>query len=213
MKLQLALDFTNKKDALNLCKKVSKHIDIIEIGTPLIKSEGIKVIKKFKKFKKPIVADLKTMDTGFLETELAFKAGADISTVCGGADLPTIKAAIKAAKKYRKKILVDTIGLKDIKKIIKLRPNYICIHTSIDSQNKGCSILNNIKKIGKIKTKLSVAGGINLKNIDKILEYKPEIIIVGSAITKSKNPEKIASVLYNTIKNVKINNKGNRKRT
>ena len=116
MKLQLALDFDNKKDALKICKKVKKYVDIIELGTPLIKQEGLRVLRKFKKFKKLIVADLKTMDTGFFEAEMAFKSGADIATVCGCADESTIKGAIKAARKYKKKICVDLISVKNNKK-------------------------------------------------------------------------------------------------
>jgi 3-hexulose-6-phosphate synthase len=206
MKLQIALDLTNKKEAFRICRKVVKYIDIIELGTPLIKSEGINIIKYFKRFKKPIVADLKTMDTGFLEAELAFKYRADITTVCACADNSTILGAIKIAKKYKKKVLVDLISVKDVtkraKEVLKLGPDYICIHTGIDVQKKGKSPLEDLKKVSKIikKNKISVAGGINLKNIDKILKYKPEIIIVGSAITKSKNPEIAAKSLKEKLK-------------
>jgi len=199
MKLQIALDLTNKKDALTICKKINKNIDIIELGTPLIKQQGLKIIKSFKKFKKPLVADLKTMDVGFLEAELAFKAGADITTVCGCSDNETIKGAIKAAKKHKKKIYVDLISVKDTKKrakeVLKLGANYVCIHTAIDAQKKGKSPLNDLKKISKITKKIAIAGGINKKNINKITKYKPEIIIVGSAITKSKNPQKITKTI------------------
>jgi len=198
MKLQLALDCDLKK-ALKICKDANKHIDIIELGTPLIKKEGLGIIKKFRKFKKPILADLKTMDTGFLEAEMAFKAGADIATVCGSADVPTIQGAVNAARKYKKKIYVDTIGVKNIKRVLKLKPHYVEVHTSIDSQNKGKSIVSNLKKIGKVKIKLAVAGGINLKNISKVKKYKPDVVIVGGAITKSKNPEKIAGELKEII--------------
>jgi 3-hexulose-6-phosphate synthase len=203
MKIQLALD-VGKKKALQICKKISKYVDIIELGTPLIKQEGLKIIKEFKKFRKPILADLKTMDVGFLEAEMAFKAGADITTVCGSADLPTIQGAIKAGKKYNKKVLVDLIGMKINKKtkqIKKLNPDYICVHTSIDTQKKGKTPLKNLKKISKIisNMKIAVAGGINLKNINSIIKYKPEIIIIGGAITKSKEPEEIIKKLKEKI--------------
>ncbi len=206
MKFQIALD-TNKKKALSLCKKTKKYIDVIELGTPLIKQEGLKTIKEFKKFKKTIFADLKTMDTGFLEAELAFKSGADIVSVCGNASNYTIKEAIKASKKYNKKILVDLIGVnlnfqKKVKEISKMNPDYICVHTGIDEQNKGKNPFEKLKKISKIikKRKIAVAGGINKKNIKKVLEYSPEIVIIGGAITKSKNPEKQAKEIKEIIK-------------
>lgn len=206
MKLQLALDLLDIKKALNICKKTSKYIDIIELGTPLIKQHGLPIIKKFKKFKKPIVADLKTMDTGFFEAQIAYKQGANISTVLAASDIPTIKGAIQASKKYKKKILVDLINIKNItkkaKEIKKLNPNYFCIHTGIDSQNQGKTPFKDLKLLSKIinKNKIAIAGGINLENIDKIIKFNPEIIIVGGAITKAKKPKIIAKKLKEKIK-------------
>ena len=205
MKLQLALD-VGKKDALRIALKTKKYIDIIEIGTPLIKVEGLGVLNKFKKFKKTLVADLKTMDTGFLEATLAFKSGAKITTVSATADDPTIKGVVKAARKYKGKVVVDFIGVKDIpkraKQVVKMGVNYVCIHTSIDSQNKGKNPLDNLKKVSKVVSnkKIAVAGGINEKSISKIIKFKPEIIIVGGAITKSKNPKQAVRLLKEKLK-------------
>lgn len=206
MKLQLALDI-DKKKALSLCKKINKHIDIIEIGTPLVKAEGLDVVKEFKEFRKPIVADLKTMDTGFLEAEMAFKAGADISSVCGTADDSTIQGAVKVARRRGKEILVDLIAVKNVvkrtKEIMKLGVDYIGVHTGIDMQGKE-SVLVNLKKVSKIvggKVKVVVAGGINIKNIGKIIEYDVDVVVVGSAITKAKNPLKVAKVLKEVVEN------------
>ena len=79
--LQVALDLVNEHRAIAIAKaSVNGGADWIEAGTPLIKSEGLDVIRKLKETfpKKIIVADMKTMDTGALETEIAAKAGADI---------------------------------------------------------------------------------------------------------------------------------------
>jgi len=199
MKLQLALDVDLKK-SLKICKEVKNYIDIIELGTPLIKKEGLGIIRKFKKFRKIILADLKTMDVGFLEAEMAFKSGADIATVCGSSYLDTISGAISAGRKYRKKVLVDLINIdscKEIKKIIKLKPNYIGIHTGIDMQKQGKTPFKDLKKLSKMVSskKIAVAGGINEKTVSKIAEYNPEIIVIGGAITNSKNPLKVVKKL------------------
>ena len=208
MKLQIALDVSEKKD-LKLCNLIKKDIDIIEIGTPLVKEEGLNdTVKKFKKFKKPIVADLKTLDTGFLEAQLAFKSGAKITSVAGSADDSTIKGAVKAARKYKGKVMVDMINfkgkslLKRAKQVEMLGVHYINIHTGIDIQKKGNTPLKNLEKVSKVisNKKIAVAGGINLKNIDKIVKYKPEIVIVGGAITKAKNPREIAGKIKEKMK-------------
>jgi len=209
MKLQLALDFTNVTKALKVCNKVKKYIDIIEIGTPLVKGEGLDdTINRFKKFKKPIVADLKTLDTGFLEAEMAFKSGARITSVASSADDATIKGAVRAARKYKRKVMVDMIGckskdlIKRVKQVGKLGVHYINIHTGIDLQKKGKNPLANLEKVSKIinKKKIAVAGGINLKNISEIVKFKPEIVIVGGAITKAKNPKEVAKKIKTKIR-------------
>ncbi len=197
MKLQLALDIEDKKKALSLCEKTKKYIDIIELGTPFIKIHGLKSIKDFKKHKKEILADLKTMDTGYFEAELAYQHGADFSTVCASSFIDTVKGSIKASKDYKKKILVDLIAcenvLKKTKEIIKYKPDFIGIHSGIDMQNKGITPYKELKKISSVvpSKKLAVAGGINIDTIEDICKIKPGIIIVGGAVTKAKNPKQV----------------------
>ncbi len=199
MLLQLALDVTDKKKAIELCRKVGKYIDIIELGTPFIKLYGLNnLVTDFKKLKKPILADLKTMDTGYFEAELAFLAGANYSTVCASAYKETVKGTINAGKKYKKKTLVDLIGVKNpikvTKEIIKYKPDYIGIHSGIDMQNCGLKPLNTLKKLSKIidSKKIAIAGGIDLNTIEDIAKYRSGIIIVGGAITKAKDPVMVA---------------------
>ena len=59
----------------------------IELGTPLIKQQGLSVVTNVKAAypDKLVFADMKTMDAGELEADLAFDAGADIMTVLGTA--------------------------------------------------------------------------------------------------------------------------------
>src|SRR5207244_1722201 len=100
--LQVALDHMHRKRALLAAKEaVEGGADWLEAGTPLIKSEGMEVVRELKKSfpGKTIVADLKTMDTGAFETEIAAKAGADVITVMGVTDDATILEAVKAARR------------------------------------------------------------------------------------------------------------------
>ena len=109
MKLQVAIDLLTTEAALELAGKVAEHVDIIELGTPLIKAEGLSVITAVKNAhpEKIVFADLKTMDAGELEADIAFKAGADLVTVLGSADDSTIAGAVKAAKAHNKGVVVD----------------------------------------------------------------------------------------------------------
>ena len=41
MKLQVAMDLLTVEEALELAAKVAEYVDIIELGTPLIKAAGL----------------------------------------------------------------------------------------------------------------------------------------------------------------------------
>src|SRR3989442_7595553 len=98
--LQVALDFMHAKRALQAAKEaVEGGADWIEAGTPLIKSEGVEVLRELRETfpGRTLVADLKTMDTGAVEVEIAAKAGADVITGIGGTDDAAIHEAAQAA--------------------------------------------------------------------------------------------------------------------
>ena len=72
--LQVALDFENLPRALAAAKEaVEGGAEWIEAGTPLLKSEGLDAVRELKKAfpKLRIVADMKVMDTGAFEVEIA----------------------------------------------------------------------------------------------------------------------------------------------
>ena len=112
--LQVALDLINQHRALAIVKDaISGGADWIEAGTPLIKSEGMEIIRKLKETypEKILVADMKTMDTGAFETEMAAKAGADVVCILAVADDSTIIEALKSSRKYGTKLMIDLIFL------------------------------------------------------------------------------------------------------
>jgi len=207
MKLQIALDFLNKREAISLLKKVLPFCDIVEAGTSLIKAEGISVIGDLKEIAKNklIFADLKTMDVAKIEVNLAKKYGADFVSILAQSPFPTIKEGIKAGKEKKIKIVIDTIGTKGLKNKIKqierLNPDYFLIHRGIDEQKEGKNPLENIALVSKItKTPLMVAGGINAEKAKILKDNKNiEVLVVGGAITRAKDPEKIAKEIKEII--------------
>jgi len=196
MKLQVALDLLKLEDAIIIAEKVANAgAHILEAGTPLIKSEGIKAVRELKKRfpDKIIFADMKIMDTGYLETEMASEAGADIVQVLGAAPDDTIKEAIKAGKEFDMKICCDLIGIKDpIARAVdleKLGVDFINLHIGIDQQKKSDYPYSTLKELcEKTKIPIIVAGGINDININTIKEFRVDTVIVGGFITKSKDP-------------------------
>ncbi|MED4262393.1 orotidine 5'-phosphate decarboxylase / HUMPS family protein, partial [Priestia aryabhattai] len=101
MKLQLALDLVNIEGAIELVKEVEEHIDVVEIGTPVVINEGLKAVKEVKAAfpNLTVLADLKIMDAAGYEVSQASAAGADIITILGTAEDESIKGAVEEAKK------------------------------------------------------------------------------------------------------------------
>ncbi|HPA49541.1 MAG TPA: 3-hexulose-6-phosphate synthase [Methanofastidiosum sp.] len=193
--IQLALDMLNLDRAISIAKEaVSGGVDWIEAGTPLIKSEGMEAIRELKRTfpDKKIIADMKTMDTGDFETEIASKAGADIISILGASDDSTIKEAIKAAKKYNSEIMIDLINVKDkvgrAAEVQKMGAKYVCIHVGIDQQMKGENPLQDIKDVkDAVNITIATAGGLNSENAPEVVNAGADIVIVGGAITKAAN--------------------------
>ncbi|MFM1651577.1 3-hexulose-6-phosphate synthase [Brevibacillus sp. B_LB10_24] len=196
MKLQLALDEKTLVDSLLLAERVRESIDIIEIGTPLVMREGMRAVREFKRYfpEKEILADLKIMDGGFFEAELAFEAGADYATVLGVTDILTARASIEAAEKYGKQMVVDMICVQDlptkIREMEEIKAHYVAVHTGADQQAAGRQPIDDLKVMREHVTtaKISVAGGINSSTVDRYIAYQPDVIIVGTGITRAKDP-------------------------
>ncbi|RLF82272.1 Fe-S cluster assembly protein HesB [Thermococci archaeon] len=199
MILQVALDVTDVEHAISIAEKVAHGgAHWLEVGTPLIKKEGIRAVELMKRRfpDRKIVADLKTMDTGALEVEMAARHGADVVSILGVADDKTIKDAVAVGKRYGIRVMVDLLGVKDkvkrAKELEKMGVHYILVHTGIDEQAQGKNPLEDLEKVVKaVKIPVAVAGGLNLETIPKVIEAGATIIIVGGAITKAKDPENI----------------------
>ncbi len=218
--LQLALDFTELDRAIKVAEEaLAGGVDWIEVGTPLIKSEGMRAVREIRKrFKdRVIVADMKTMDTGRLEVEMAFKAGANIAIVLGASDDSTIREAVEAARNYGGYIMVDIINVPDpVKRAIeleKLGVDIICVHVGIDQQMKGMDPLKLLEEIrGKVSVPLAIAGGITSETAGIAVEKGADIVIVGGAITKAENATEAARLIKEAmIKRISIKAKKGRK--
>jgi len=192
--LQVALDLLELKRAIEIAgEALEGGADWIEVGTPLIKSEGMNAVREIKrKFGVTTVADMKTIDTGAIEVEMAAKSGADIIIILALSDNSTIKEAIRAARKYGAKIMADLINtpnpVERAKELEKLGVDYINVHVGVDQQMMGMDPLEVLSKIvKKVEIPVATAGGLDAEKAAECVALGANIVIVGSNIIKSRN--------------------------
>ncbi|AOX18680.1 3-hexulose-6-phosphate synthase [Kozakia baliensis] len=204
MKLQVAIDLPTTKDALALLEKVAQFVDIIEIGTPLAKAEGLSVLKAVKSAypEKEVFADYKTMDAGELEATMAFKAGADSVGVLALANDATITGAVKAGREHGKRVVADLIGvppqarLTRIAELRQLGVEHVELHAGLDEQAApGYSVSALLETIAGSPLPFAVAGGINTSTIGIVKAAGAAIAVVGGGIYGADDPEQAAKAL------------------
>ncbi|MBF4608100.1 3-hexulose-6-phosphate synthase [Curtobacterium sp. VKM Ac-1393] len=189
MQLQFAMDTLTTEAALELAAAAAPHVDVLELGTPLIKSAGLSAVTAIKEAHpdKIVFADLKTMDAGELEADIAFSAGADLVTVLGVAGDSTIVGAVKAAKKHGKGIVVDLIGVSDkaarAREVVALGAEFVEVHAGLDEQAEEGFTFGALLDAGKESgVPFSIAGGVNASSVASVQDAGARIAVAGSAI-------------------------------
>ncbi len=205
--LQVALDLLELKRAVEIARlALEGGADWIEVGTPLIKSEGMNAVRVMRKeFRgRKIVADMKTIDTGALEVEMCAKSGADVIIILSLSDDSTIEEAIRVARRYGCEIMVDLINhpnpVKRAKRVEELGVDYVCVHVGIDVQMIGKTPLDLLREVVKaVDIPVAVAGGLDAEKASACVSAGAEIVIVGSNIVKSKDVKASAEIIRKAI--------------
>ena len=201
--IQMALDSLDFDQTLALAEQVAPYVDILEVGTPCIKYNGLEIVTALKaKFPNNLIlVDLKTMDAGEYESTPFYEAGADICTVLGVSDKATIGGVIKAANANNAEAQIDLISVKDKKAVAteaaKNGAQIIGVHTGLDAQAAGQTPFEDLKTITGLglNVKVSVAGGINKDTIQSCVKAGAAIVVVGAAIYGAPSPAESAKEL------------------
>ncbi len=205
--LQLALD-GDLASALEILSAAHPYIDMAEIGTPLVFREGMRAVRRMRESypQLTLVADLKIMDAGETEADIAFSAGADIVTALAAAADATIVGALDSARAHGKRLMVDMMQVADTnargRELANLGCDLLCLHTAHDQQALLGSPFTQLAALREAlpSADLAIAGGVNLPALEQILPLKPQVIIVGSAITAADDPRASAKTFHERIR-------------
>jgi len=199
--LQIALDNPNIEMIKRVIKQIPRNDNVLlEAGTPLIKRYGVGVIRDLREARADsfIIADLKTMDVGKVEVDMAFDETADAVCCAGAASSATIDEFVYEARRLGIYSFLDLMQVEDpvakLKSLERL-PDCVILHRAIDVEQRGgearWGYIAKIREAFKDrKLLISVAGGIRPNTAQFALEAGADILIVGRYITQSRDVER-----------------------
>jgi 3-dehydro-L-gulonate-6-phosphate decarboxylase len=201
--LQCAMDYISLAPALAMALRVAPEVDIIEIGTPLCKAEGLHAIRAMRELvpDKLILADFKSPDVGGLEAQIAFEAGADMMTVIGGAPLATVQQALDMAHKMGKEMLMELTGVRDIlaraKEWRQMGVERMVYHRGWDEQTHnrqwGEEDKVVIRQLIDLGFKVTVTGGLTNQALPFFADLAVAVVICGRGIREAADPRAAAA--------------------
>src|SRR5205085_2030694 len=165
--------------------------------TPLILAEGLHGVRKLREAFPgiPIVADLKTMDGGYLEAEMMAKAGATHVVVMARAHEETIKRVVEAGRDYGVKVMGDNLGCADMvagaKRLEELGCDYVIHHIGYDERRgiarRGSRMPSPLDELREVVRAVSVpvqaVGGLTVEQAVRTPEFGAPLVVLGAPLT------------------------------
>jgi 3-hexulose-6-phosphate synthase len=198
-RLQLALDFPS---ALGVLPAVAEWIDIVEVGTPLLKRFGLAVIPTVRELAPAasILADSKTVDGGAQESAMLFDAGADFITALSCASDATLATVSEQALLRGREVVLDTLTEADPLAVHAraLPPGVttVALHTGTDARLAGHARAGqsfSLVEAARGDRAIALAGGIGRDTFEAAVATRPDIIVVGRAITAAADAVDVAA--------------------
>lgn len=205
--VQISLDLTNIEEALETAEMALRAgVDWLEAGTPLILAEGLHGVRAMRERfpDTPIVADLKTMDGGYLEAEMMAKAGATHVVVMSQAHEETIKCVVKAGADFGVGVMGDNLASEDMiagaKRLEDLGCGYVIHHIGYDERRgiaaRGERMPNPLDQLREVVDAVSVpvqaVGGLTLEQAIQCPEYGAPLVVLGAPLTVDADAFKTA---------------------
>lgn len=195
--VQVSLDIVELKEAMATAEMaVRAGVDWLEAGTPLIIAHGMRGIRELRARwpETPIVADLKTMDGGWLEAELMAKAGASMVVVMGQAHVETVELVVRAGRDLGIKVMGDNMAMPDpvdgARLLAELGCDYIIHHIGYDMRNlqrergmKPPTPLDRLREVVEaVDVPVQAVGGLTIDQAVETPGFGAPLVVVGAPL-------------------------------
>ncbi|MBV9671356.1 MAG: orotidine 5'-phosphate decarboxylase [Verrucomicrobia bacterium] len=206
--VQISLDLTSIEEAVQTAHMaVRAGVDWLEAGTPLIIAEGMHGVRALRsEFPQiPIVADLKTMDGGWLEAELMAGAGATHVVVMERAHQETIKMVVRAGKDFGVSVMGDNLAAPDpvaaACRLEELGCDFVIHHVGYDERRgiaaagkPAPSPLDRLRDVvAAVKVPVQAVGGLSIEDAIRTPEFGAPLVVLGAPLAIDANSLKTAS--------------------
>ena len=195
--VQLSLDLTDLQEALRTAEVALRAgVDWLEVGTPLIIAEGMRGVRELhaRYPETPIVADLKTMDGGWLEAEMMAKAGASMVVVMGQAHPETVELVVKAGADFGVKVMGDNMAMPDAvegaKHLAEIGCDYVIHHVGYDMRTlrrkRGLAAPTPLDRLREVVNAVPVpvqaVGGLTIEQAVATPGYGAPLVVIGAPL-------------------------------
>lgn len=201
--VQISLDVTTIEEALSTAKLAMRAgVDWLEVGTPLILAEGLRAVRELRAHfpDTPIVADLKTMDGGYLEAEMMAKAGANFVVVMARAHEETIRAVCRAGADFGVGVMGDNMACADMvdaaRRLEDLGCDCIIHHIGFDERGgiaaRGKQPPTPLDELAEVVAAVDIpvqaVGGLTIDQAIATPDYGAPLVVIGAPL--AINPER-----------------------
>jgi len=190
--VQLSLDLTSLEEAIDTAAvAVEAGVDWLEAGTPLLLAEGLHAVEGLRRRfpDHPIVADLKTMDGGYLEAEMMAGAGADVVVVMGRAHEATIRRVVAAGRDFGVKVMGDNLGAEDRVECAvwmeSLGVDFIVHHIGFDERGMipGLSPMDELDDVVRaVSIPVQAVGGLSVEQAIQCPAHGAPLVVIGAPL-------------------------------
>jgi 3-hexulose-6-phosphate synthase len=201
--VQISLDLTSLEEALETAEiAVAAGVDWLEAGTPLILAEGLRAVEGLRKRfpNHPIVADLKTMDGGYLEAEMMARAGASSVVVMGRAHEATIRRVVDAGRAFGVTVMGDNLASEDrvanARWMESLGVDYVIHHIGYDERRMipGLGPMDELDEVVRaVKVPVQAVGGLSIRQAIECPARGAPLVVLGAPLVIDADEFRTAS--------------------